>query len=227
VRMDDGVELVLADIPGLIEGASEGKGLGHRFLRHIERARVLLVLLDLAAGAPPPEHQLDVLLHELGEYRPDLLDRPRVVVGSRADIAAADPADLLAPLAARLGEDDIPLVVSAVTRSGLGPVLGRLAVAVTAAREAAAEGAEDPFVIHRPEPVGLRIAREDDGTFVVLGRPAERAVALNDLTNLEALEYVQTRLRKLGVDKALARAGAQAGDAVRIGRFEFEYQEDE
>ena len=238
VRLDDGFEMVLADIPGLIEGASEGKGLGHRFLRHIERARVLLVLLDLALGdAAPPEHQLDVLLHELGEYQPDLLDRPRVVVGSRADIAAGDPDVLLAPVRERLladappewerTADPGPLVMSAVTRTGTAPVVGRLAAAVRAAREDAAVDADEPFVIHRPEPVGFRIVREDDGTLVVLGRPAERAVALNDLTNIEALEYLQSRLKKLGVDKALARAGAVQGDTVRIGRFEFEYEEDE
>ncbi len=88
VRTDDGFEMVLADIPGLIEGASDGKGLGHQFLRHVERARALLVLLDLAPyDEVSPETQLEVLLNELGNYRPDLLDRPRLVIGSRADMA--------------------------------------------------------------------------------------------------------------------------------------------
>jgi GTP-binding protein len=123
--------------------------------------------------------------------------------------------------------DPGPLVMSAVTRTGTAAVIGRLAAAVRSAREEAAVDAEDPFVIHRPEPVGFRVVREDDGALVVLGRPAERAVALNDLTNIEAIEYVQSRLKKLGVDKALARAGAVQGDTVRIGRFEFEYEEDE
>ena len=87
----DGTEFVMADIPGLVEGAAEGKGLGHQFLRHIERARVLVVLLDLgapAAGGEPPAEQLRVLLAELGAYRPELLERPRVVVGSKADVGA-------------------------------------------------------------------------------------------------------------------------------------------
>src|SRR5438132_2261112 len=89
VRHDD-TEFVVADIPGLIEGASEGKGLGHRFLRHVERARALAVLVDLAAVAPAgPSEQEEVLLRELGAYRPELLERPRLVVGSRADLAAA------------------------------------------------------------------------------------------------------------------------------------------
>jgi GTP-binding protein len=87
VRTDDGDEYVVADIPGLIEGASEGKGLGHQFLRHIERARVLALLIDLAAGTgqPSPAEQARILLQELGRYRPELLDRPRVVARSRGD----------------------------------------------------------------------------------------------------------------------------------------------
>src|SRR3954470_16318997 len=104
VRFDDR-ELVVADIPGLIEGASEGKGLGHQFLRHIERARALLVLVDLAPlGGRGPDEQARVLLDELGRFRPELLDRPRVIVGSKADVAT-EPFDGLA--------------ISAVTRTGL------------------------------------------------------------------------------------------------------------
>ncbi len=91
VRLDDSFEMVVADIPGLIEGASEGRGLGHRFLRHVERARALVVLIDLAPSeGRAPEEQERVLLDELGRYQPDLLDRPRIVVGSRADVADAD-----------------------------------------------------------------------------------------------------------------------------------------
>ena len=91
VRLDDGFEYVVADIPGLIEGASEGRGLGHQFLRHIERARVLVLLVDLAVGDDRHEHrlpaeQVEVLLRELGQYQPELVERPRLVVGSRADL---------------------------------------------------------------------------------------------------------------------------------------------
>ena len=89
--MRDGTEFVMADIPGLVEGAAEGKGLGHQFLRHIERARVLVVLLDLGApdvGGVSPAEQRRVLLSELGSYRPELLERPRIVVGSKADLGA-------------------------------------------------------------------------------------------------------------------------------------------
>lgn len=214
VRLDEGDELVVADIPGLIEGASEGRGLGHRFLRHIERARVLALLVDLAATAEhPPAEQQRILLRELAAYRPELLERPRVVVGSRADIADRSAAEAW----------DGP-TVSAVTGEGLPALVGAMADAVRAARRAEPE--PEPFVIHRPRPEGLVIERTDAGGFVVRGRAAERAVALSDLTNLEALAYVQERLRKLGVDKALARAGAEDGDLVEIGRFAFTYTDD-
>jgi GTPase len=227
VRTDDGFELVVADIPGLIEGASEGKGLGHRFLRHIERARVLVVLLDLAGGpdtTTTPAEQERALLHELGAYQPELLDRPRLLVGSRADIAAFDLDGV--GLDRRSDEEGATeLRVSAVTGEGLPVLVGRMADAVRAGRRAEPE--PDTFVVHRPVPEGVRIERLDDGSYRVIGRQAERAVALSDLTNLDALDHAHRRLRRLGVDRALARAGAQEGDTVHIGELSFEYQSED
>ncbi|CAN5517967.1 GTPase ObgE [soil metagenome] len=214
VRLDDDFEMVVADIPGLIEGASDGRGLGHRFLRHVERARVLLVLVDLSPLAErPPGEQEDVLVTELRRYRPELAERPRLVVGSRADLA--DPADPAGD--ARWSG----AAISAVTGAGVAPLLGRLAREVVAARRA--RPLSDAFVIHRPLPEGVRIERQDDGSLRVLGRQAERAVALSDLTNPDAMAYAQDRLHHLGVDKALARAGAREGDTVHIGDFSFDY----
>jgi GTP-binding protein len=211
VRFQDH-EFVLADIPGLIEGAAEGKGLGHTFLRHVERARVLVLLLDLASvDGRTPEEQERVLLDELRRYRPDLLERPRLVVGSKADVATA-----------QLHDPDA-IAVSAVTRRGLDVFLGRLGALVDAAR--AAEPAPEPFVVLRPAEEGFSIGRDDDGAWRVSGRSAERVVAMADLTNEEAVEYVQVRLRRMGVERALARAGAREGDVVRVGPVELEYQE--
>jgi GTP-binding protein len=209
VRFDEH-EFVLADIPGLIEGASEGKGLGHRFLRHIERARALLVLIDLdpADGRPPADQQA-ILLEELRRYEADLLSRPRIAVGSKADAASF----------AWEG-----MKISALTGDGLRPLLGALAELVEKAR--AELGPPSGFVVHRPEPAGVGVARDVDGAWLVTGRAALRAVALSDLTIPEALEYAQGRLRGLGVDRALARAGARPGELVRIGSFEFEYEPD-
>ena len=215
VRLGDR-EITVADIPGLIEGASEGRGLGHEFLRHIERARALVVLVDLAAedaGGHPPAEQERILLQELEAHRPELVQRPRLVVGSKVDDPRADP----------MWEGEM---ISAVTGEGLRPLVGRMADLVDQARaEEARTEAEGTFTVHRLVPSGILVTREDDGTFVVHGREAERAVALNDLTNPEALLYAQATLKRLGVDKELARAGAHPGDAVRIGRLELEYDE--
>ena len=212
VRYDD-VEFVMADIPGLIEGASEGKGLGHQFLRHVERARVLLVLIDLGPlASETPQDQQRILLQELEGHRPELLARPRIVVGSKADAA----------------ENDFPWDgrrISAVTGDGVQPLLGELARVVSEAR--AAQPVSETFVVHRPTPEGLVVERADDGAYVVRGRAPERAVAVSDITNHEALVYVQNRLKKLGVDRALSRAGVRDGDRVRIGSFEFDYESDE
>ncbi len=202
-------EFVLADIPGLVEGAAEGRGLGHRFLRHVERARVLVLLLDLApAAGPTPAEQEAVLLSELGSYMPDLLERPRLVVGSKADVAT---------------EPYEGLRISAATGAGLDELLGRVAELVEGARTL--PDAPDPIVVLRPQEEGISIVREDNGVWRVAGRAAERAVAVSDMRDPDALVYVQQRLQKIGVDRALARAGAREGDVVRIGDTELEYEE--
>ncbi|MFP5376250.1 MAG: Obg family GTPase CgtA, partial [Acidimicrobiia bacterium] len=164
VRVDER-ELVVADVPGLIEGASEGRGLGHRFLRHVERARALVLLVDLAPADPhdpamAPAVQERVLLHELGSHRPELLDRPRLVVGSKADAATS--------------AWDGPRI-SAVTCQGVPDLLGRLADLVAEARAAevaTAGSAGGGFVVHRPEPEGVVVQRGPDGAWVVRGRRA-------------------------------------------------------
>jgi GTPase len=203
-------EFVLADIPGLIEGAAEGRGLGHRFLRHVERARVLVVLLDLAnLEGHSPADQERVLLDELARYRRELLDRPRLVVGNKSDVATFAFGGLR---------------ISAVTRDGLDRLLGDLAATIAAARDDGAAEAE-PFVVHRPRESGFSVDRDIDGAWRVSGRAAERVVAMADLTNAEAVAYVQERFRRMGVERALARAGAREGDVVRVGPVELEYVE--
>ena len=211
VRFQDH-EYVVADIPGLVEGAADGRGLGHTFLRHVERARVLVILLDLAdvEGRSPAEQEA-VLLDELGRYRPDLLERPRLVVGSKDDVAGDAAAGFTG------------LRISAVTRQGLDELRGRLGTLVDQAR--ADEPVRDGFVVLRPEETGFSVTRDDDGAYRVTGRTAERVVAMADLTNLEALQYVQDRFRRMGVERALQRAGATEGDVVRIGDVELEYVE--
>jgi GTP-binding protein len=219
VRADDESNFTVADIPGLVEGAAEGKGLGHRFLRHITRSRVLVVLVELdpVTGVPPAEQQR-VLLDELERYQRDLVDRPRLVVGSKAD--------MVGPTDGGFGALQPDLVISAVTGMGISQLVGRLAqlVAVTRAAEPEPEGT---IVIHRPLPDGFTVERIEEGVYRVVGKVAERAVALNDVTTDEAADYVQGRLRRIGVDRALARVGARDGDLVHIGDLSFIWYRDQ
>jgi GTP-binding protein len=210
VRLDDRTDFVVADIPGLIEGASEGKGLGHQFLRHIERARVLCIMVDLAPDHDtPPAEQERILLDELRSYRPELLERPRLTVGTKAD-------------AAELEWDG--LSISAVTNQGVRELVGRWAALVAEAR--AAQPAEPGLVIIRPEVDGARVERLGEHEFRLVGRQVERVVALNDVTTPDALSYIDHQLDRLGVPKMLAKAGAMDGDIVWIATFSFEYRPD-
>jgi GTP-binding protein len=212
-------------------------------LRHITRARVLVVLVELdpVTGVPPAE-QHRVLLNELEQYRPELLDRPRLLVGSKADAAGiADLSDVAALLGGGEGAaaggsgtgdgDDRgifqpDLVISAVTGLGISSMVGTLGtmVAETRAEEPEASG---NIIIHRPLPEGFSVERIDEGVYEVFGKVVERAVALNDVTTDEAADYIQDRLRKIGVDRALARAGARDGDEVRIGEMAFSWYRDQ
>ena len=210
VRLDEQTEFVVADIPGLIEGAAEGRGLGHQFLRHIERARVLCLLLDLAnIEGVSPGAQERVLLDELEQYEPALLDRPRLVVGSKSD-SATFPWD---------GE-----LLSAVTGQGVRELVGLMAALVHEARQE--QPVHEGVVIIRPEVDGARVERLGDHEFRLHGRQVERAVALNDVTTPEALSYIDHQLGRLGVPRMLARAGATDGDVIWIGGFSFEYQQE-
>ena len=205
----DGRQFVLADIPGLIEGAARGKGLGHEFLRHVERARVLVILLDPSPiQTESPARQLDVLVSELEDFSPELGRRPRLLLINKSDSVSELP--------------DIPgaHAVSAVTGSGVKAALHMIADLVGDARRDAPE--REGYVLHRPAGEGFTLRREND-TWIIEGLAAVRAVRFADLTNPQAAELAARRLRQLGVDQALADAGAMQGDLVQIGELEFEY----
>lgn len=215
VGIDD-QEFTLADVPGLIQGAAEGKGLGHTFLRHVERASVLVIMLDpsplaeMDAGA-----QIDVLLGELQKYSPQLLERPRVVVVNKADLPESDGIASTIPGS---------FLISAVTGQGLRPFLRRVGELVARTREAAAP--REGFILHRPHTRGFMVTRADEGWSVV-GLAAERAVALGDLDTPEAARLAAGRLDRIGVGRALREAGARHGDTVRIGGVELQYTDPE
>jgi GTPase len=213
----DSTEFVMADIPGLVEGAAEGKGLGHRFLRHIERARVLVVLLDLDPIAlHEPAEQLRILLGELGGYQPELVQRPRLVVGSKDDLSSTG---------GRGHSDACDLLISSATGAGVRALVEQLAVMVQSARAAAEVVASTVVVTHRPVPEGVEVVRVSPGFWRVEGRIAERAVAFSDLNDDGALAEAVKRLRRLGVDRALSRAGVHDGDEVTVGNMTFTWGE--
>lgn len=206
-------EFVLADIPGLIEGAADGKGLGLEFLRHVERARVLVILLDPSPlQSHPVDEQLRILLNEMERYLPELVERPRLLVVSKADLSEAADAARTVPGA---------MMVSAATRAGLDPFLHATADLVHQALKASPD--RPGFVLHRPVVVDLDVRREGN-VWVVEGQAARRAVAFADLTVPEAARMASQRLARVGVDRALLEAGAEPGDDVRIGDLVFEFQ---
>ncbi len=207
----DGREFVLADIPGLIEGASSGRGLGHEFLRHVQRARVLVILLDPSPTQErDPAGQLDVLRHEIEAYSPEIAARPSIVLINKADLGGVD----------RQAADLGAMPVSALTGDGLREALHAIADLVDRAEREAP--ARKGFVLHRPLGPTFTVRREGEA-WRVEGLAAERAVAFADLTLPEAADMAAWRLDRLGVDRALLEAGAASGDEVRIGEISFEF----
>lgn len=222
----DHVDVVIADVPGLVEGAAEGKGLGHRFLRHIERCHVLLHVLDAAPFDPErdPAADLAKLRDELRRYSPELLDRPQLVVLNKVDLPDGQAA-------AELYEDDLygeeVLEISALTGEGLDALRFRLAKLVKAARPAPDEAPEEEHVVLRPLQV-VDDLRVDvlDGRYHVTGERVVRWVRMLPTSNPEAVRHLQGRLRRAGVERLLIQAGARTDDEVVIDDLIFEFEPD-
>ena len=225
-------QLVIADIPGLIEGASEGAGLGHEFLAHVERTRLLVHVVDLAPldGSDPVESHATVE-RELERHGAGLARLPRVLCLSKADLVPGEDADAAAEAwRERLGSRAREVVVtSAVTGRGLEDLRGTILENVPPEAMLAAEVPQAPAEpeaehrVYRPgADEGFSVERAPDGTFRVVGSRVERLIARHDTDNDEALEYLEDRLRGLGVIRALEAAGFQAGDDVEIGGVTFE-----
>jgi GTP-binding protein len=220
-------DFVLADVPGLIPGAAAGKGLGHRFLRHVTRSAVLVHVLDLHPLEPgrDPEADLAALEAELAAYDPELADRPAMVVANKADLPEGRARLPEAAAAARRRGWPF-FAVSAATGEGLRELLYALGAEVARARAArpAATAAPPATVAADPE-VPISVAREGAG-FRVSGDRPERWVAMTDLDNPQAVAYLQRRMRRAGVDDLLAEAGASPGDEVMVGDAAFEFTPD-
>ena len=210
-------EIVLADIPGLIEGAASGKGLGHEFLRHTERARALVVLIDPSSlQTDSPQRQLEVLLNELSLHDPALAARPRVVVLSKAELLSTEDIESL-----ELDEDI--RIISAMTGSGLDELMYEVAELVGQVKAETTE--REGYVLHRPLRDEFTV-RRDGPEWVVEGMAAVRAVNLSDLTDPDAAEFVVQRLVSSGIVAGLVQAGAVTGDDVKIGSIVFTFDPD-
>jgi GTP-binding protein len=220
-------QLVVADIPGLIEGASGGAGLGHDFLAHVERTRLLVHVLDLAPlDGSEPEQNHAVIESELAAHDPRLAALPRVLALSKADLVAPEEADAAAVRwQERLG---VPvLLTSSATRQGLDALarelLRRVPPAEPVADEAAGEDEVAEFKVFRPAARrAFEVERVADGEFRVTGEAVDRLIARHDMENDEALAHVEHRLRRMGVIAALEARGFEPGDDVELGGIVFE-----
>jgi GTP-binding protein len=225
-------QAVVADIPGLIEGAAEGAGLGHEFLAHVERCAMLVHLVDLAPTEGDPFANYETVRGELAAHGAGLERLPELVVLSKRDLLPAEEVEAaVREWEERVGGEALGVTaVSSATGEGLDvlrrDILSELPEVVPATAPAGAESSEEFEAEHRVyRPVGeggYWVEREDDGGFRVLGRGVEVLFERHDTKNEEALAYLEQRLREMGVIAALDRAGFEAGDDVRIGEHEFE-----
>jgi GTPase len=223
-------QLILADIPGLIEGASEGAGLGHEFLAHVERTRLLIHVLDLAPlDASDPEANFATIEHELELHDQRLARLPRILALSKADLVADEVAEAAREeWARRLGADVPVFITSSATRQGLDDLTTELLRRVPVREAAPLEDLEDvgELAEHRVfKPAarrGFKVAHVQDGLFRVEGEAVDRLIARHDLDNEDALIHVEGRLRRMGVIRALEAAGFQPGDDVEIAGVVFD-----
>ena len=213
----------IADVPGLIEGASIGAGLGHAFLRHVERTRILIHVVDGSGRDPAWDH--DVIREELRAHDPALLEKPMLVAFNKLDRPTAVEA-WPAFRAARLAAGEDVLAISAVEGTGLEALRERIAALLPSGDELGAPPEPAGVVVHRIEAMGdgFSVERLEDGAFRVRGKRIERIAAQTNFTVEESAERFQRDLAKLGIDTELRRAGIVTGDLVRIGATELEWE---
>ena len=220
----DGRRLTLADVPGLIEGAHRGAGLGLGFLRHVDRTRVTVHVVDAAQGVDAARNAVATVRNELRAFSPALAERPEVLALNKVDIPGG------AAAAAQLQREwPAAVAISAAAATGLDELLRAVLDLVPeemAPQPAPADGGEHRVYRHAPRRAAPLVTREGDA-YRVSGESVERMVQRTDMDSDEAVAVLQARLRRSGVDAALASAGCRTGDTVRIGDVEFTYSDDE
>ena len=228
VETEDNRSFVMADLPGLIEGAHSGVGLGHQFLRHIERTRVIVHVIDMAAieGRDPYEDYVTIN-NELQEYNLRLLERPQIIVANKMDMPDAE--ENLKVFKEKLEEDFPIFPVSALTRSGLRELLFSIADKLDDTPEFPLEEVEEEAGIHRvvyKHEVDERqfyITRDPDGSFVLSGEGIEKLFKMTDFSRDESVRRFSRQMRGMGIDEALRQRGAKDGDIVKLMEYEFEF----
>lgn len=223
-------QYVVADIPGLIEGASEGKGLGHEFLRHVERTAMILHVLDLSGSfeGRDPVEDYHVIKNELGQYAPELLERPTIIVGNKADLEISQENNTRVKELAQ--KEGLPyFAVSAVSGEGMQSFMMELGANIKDIREQNAVEETHDFdqvweVKRQARDKAFSITNLGGGVWRVEGKAIERMVVQTDWENEEAVGYLQHRFKRAGLDDALVKAGARNGDEIRILEMVFEHQ---
>ncbi|HHW39389.1 MAG TPA: GTPase ObgE [Bacillales bacterium] len=228
VETEDGRSFVMADLPGLIEGAHQGVGLGHRFLRHIERTRVIVHVIDMSAmEGRDPYTDFVTINEELRQYNLRLTERPQIIVANKMDIPGSE--ENLEKFKEQL-EEDLPIFpISAVTRQGLRDLLFKIADLLETTPEFPLEEqeVEETHILykHEAQELPFEITRDDDGAFVISGAYIEKTFKMTNFSRDESIRRFARQMRGLGVDEALRERGAKNGDIVRLLEFEFEFIE--
>lgn len=229
VETEDNRSFVLADLPGLIEGAHEGVGLGHQFLRHIERTRVIVHVIDMSSGeGRDPYEDYLTINEELKEYNLRLTERPQVIVANKMDMP--ESAENLEIFKEKLQGEHKIFPISAITREGVRDLLFEIANLVESTPEFPIyeeedEDAANARVMYKfeEEEAPFAITRDSDGAYVLSGTKIEKLFKMTDLTRDESIRRFSRQLRSMGVDEALRERGAQNGDTVRLLEFEFDF----
>lgn len=223
VDTEDGRSFVMADLPGLIEGAHEGVGLGHQFLRHVERTRLIVHVIDMASiEGRDPYDDYEKINEELKTYDEKLMEKPQIIVANKMDMPNAK--ENLAHFQAKLPEDVEVFPISAITKEGLRQLLFAIANKLEQIPKTV-ETEEQVVIEHKKEEKPFTISRADDGVFILAGEKVERLFKMTNFHSDEAVQRFARQLRRMGVDDALRERGATDGDTVRILDFEFEFIE--